>query len=59
MLVNGSGGAVLRVSGSTVVNNSDGFNGVPGAGTIETRQNNSLRGNTNDYNGAVVPFGPL
>jgi hypothetical protein len=59
MLVFGSGGAEVRVSGSTVVNNGFGFDVVSGAGSLETRQNNSLRGNGTDATGNVVPFGAL
>ena len=55
-----SGGGVLRVSNSTAVENAYGLTvaGGLGGGTVETRQNNTVRGNGIDVSFNVVPFGP-
>jgi hypothetical protein len=45
-----------RISNSTFTENSNGIS-VNGTGVVETRQNNTVRGNTNDVNGALTPVG--
>lgn len=59
MVVTGSGGGVLSVSNSTIAYSVNGFGIVPGAGSVESRQNNTIRSTTNPINGSVVSFGPL
>jgi len=59
MVVTGSGGGVLSLSNSTVAYSVNGFGIVPGAGTVETRQNNTVRQTSTPVNGSVVSFGPL
>ncbi len=51
-----SNGSTARISNSTFTNNTTGINN---AGTVETRQNNTVRGNTTNVVGALTPLGAL
>ena len=48
----------LRLSNCTSTHNTTGIVNVPGS-TVETRQNNTIRGNTTDVYAPITPFGPL
>jgi hypothetical protein len=47
-------GAVLRVSGSTVVRNHTGLENISDAATVESFGNNVIRGNTNNTVGTIT-----
>jgi hypothetical protein len=49
-------GSTARISNSTFTNNTTGINN---SGTVETRQNNTVRGNTTNVVGALTPLGAL
>jgi len=49
-------GSTARISNSTFTNNTTGINN---GGTVETRQNNTVRGNTTNVVGALTPLGAL
>jgi hypothetical protein len=57
---NGTGlfvtGSTARISNSTFTENTIGINN---SGVVETRQNNTVRGNTTDVNGALTPIGGI
>jgi hypothetical protein len=50
-------GGIARISNSTFIGNGTGIANM--ASTVETRQNNTVRGNTTDVSGALTPVGGI
>jgi hypothetical protein len=51
-------GGAARISNSTFTSNATGINNI--SGTVETRENNTVRGNTNNQvSGALTPIGGI
>jgi hypothetical protein len=53
----GGGGGVARISNCTFTGNERGILSI--GATVETRQNNTVRGNGTNVDATLTPFGPL